>query len=422
MLTNGWDTVFATTIKTVNAQLSRATAGLIETFAFSQQGFAIAGSFGPWTIVTGGSGKLMLLEIPIATGTLTPSDGAPPIDIKGVSVILQVSLQLLPAPDIPDSHVLTFNLKRVGTSAEPGDGLVTPHEVRGGNLTMVQSAGLGMAVATCLVQNAGKVSFVFAKVNPTAAADAPWLHPVAMDYCYAAPVGGGDPMLAVLAVTSPRDISGLPRLVDPRLLAGAGNAGLAISAPLFMQHVFAPALAASLHTSANDFVSDTHGTLHNTGVIRLSDVHASGITYHPRATRVQATLVDTRITTTIAGDCDMYMNIKMDFTGSSIVDVRLDAGRRRIDLLMDGTPAFHKDVHVPWYDHLFDLVTIASEVVLQVCVAVISNQLASGIEHVTGASQLAAEAPALVSWAGSSGFTPQQGGLASAFYLRGTLT
>ena len=91
----GWDTIFATTLSKANQALRAGMANLVSSFTFSESGFDLTGAFAPWQMVTGGAGKLLHMQVPIVSGTMKSGSGS--IDLAGLSVTVEVSLQLLPS-------------------------------------------------------------------------------------------------------------------------------------------------------------------------------------------------------------------------------------------------------------------------------------------------------------------------------------
>jgi hypothetical protein len=420
---NGWDTVFVVAIDQINSALKNSTSKLVQTFSFSEQGFTTSGNFGVWSIAEGGSGTDLMLQIDISKGSMTMSDGGTSIDISGMSALMLVNLKLL--PDKTSGQTLQFDFQYVDTSnsntdSSPAAGMVSPHDIiDNGVLSLVQKAALENAIANVLVQNASAVSFVFATINPTVASDVQWLKAEESHYCYLAPSGSA-PVLAILSVTTKRDTSNLELGVDPSLLTGSGNAGLAISSGLFLENVIGPALIKSLGTTGSLALAGT--VLQNTGTLHLPKIEKSGESYEPEVKSLKVTIADTEIKVACSGSCDMHMNIKMTFKSNSTLGVSLDSKNQALQLGVVGKTTFHKSVKIPWYDHLLDAVTVVAEAVLQICVTAISSQLASGISSLTSSNHLVRDAPSLVSWAGASGFNAQEASLATSFYMRGTLT
>jgi hypothetical protein len=426
--TFGWDTVFVAAITEINKALAQNAVQLVETFNFHEHGFHIEGTFGVWEIVPGGAGDLLELQIAIATGTLD-MDGLPqPIGLKGVKVVLTVSLRFLPAPGVPQQKVLTFHFDSVADhdTTNTGDGVVSFNKTIApdGLLTYLQQSAVGTAVASALVHNAADVSFVFATINPLAATRAPWLQPHNMAYYYADVLGTGAQMLSVLCVNSDRPISDLPHRLDPSLLAADQNAGLAISEDLFLANVLIPALAESFRTSVSNFRLGMVPDVNHQGVLlagsfNLPPVHKAGQTYTPSINSLVAVVKDTQVHLTLSGRCNMKMNIHMNFRASSTLGVSFSTAAKTLVFTTIGKPEFHKQIQVPWYDHLVDIITPIAEIVLDVTVAAIGSELAKSIAQVSSARDISAYAPNLVGWLGGTEFTPVQGGLATGLYLRG---
>lgn len=418
MLLNGWDTVFVANADALNASLARSTSKLQQSFSFSEQGFSTSGTFGTWSIVPGGSGQLLVLQIDITSGTMKISADGASIDVSGMGVQLLVNLQLLPSPDALSRQSLVFDFQQVGPVAGPG--VVTPHDVvTSKSLSLLQKTALGNAIANTLVQHAGEVSFVFATINPTQNSTISWIDPVASKYAYVAPAGL-PPAIAILSVVTQRDVSGLPLLVDPSILQGAGNAGLAIEPGLFLEKVMGPALLQSLRTSGT-LVLNSSGLLVNTGRLSLPEIDKAGESYHPGIDNLTASITDNQVNVAMTGGCGMRMGVSMTFRATSSLCVALASNGTSLQFSTVGQPTFHKDVNIPWYDHLFDIFGGLAEVILQVCVAAISNELAGGISDVTSSEALVQTAPGGVAWADVGGFTAQSASLATALCLRGQL-
>lgn len=415
---NGWDTIYVAATDRLNAALHASTHKLVQSFSFEQDGFSASGTFGDWSLVPGGSQTLLLLQIDVSTGTMTMAAGGQPIDVAGAGVQLLVNLKLLPAPAGSSDQHLVFDLGSVG--ATQGAGVVTPHDVVGlPSLTQVQKAALANAVAQDLVAHADEVSFVLASVNPLAASGVPWLTPVHSGYAYVAPAGS-PPALAILSVVSDRDISGLPLTVDPGVLQGPGNCGLAIQPAFVLADVVGPALLAAMQTSGTLTV-DGSGVLRNTSPLSLPAVSHASETYNPRIDALAVSVTDSLVNVSINGSCDLHMGVGMTFGSSSSLTVSLSSDRASLEFAVAGTPTFHKDVSIPWYDHLFDIFGGLAEIILQVCVAAISSEVAGDIATGTSAQELVKSAPTIVSWADAGGFSVESATLATALCLRGTL-
>ena len=209
--------------------------------------------------------------------------------------------------------------------------------------------------------------------------------------------------------------------MDPAILQGAGNAGLAVSSSLFLQNVMAPALLQSLKASGTLTVNSA-GVLVNSGSLSLPKIDKASESYYPRIDSFSVAISDTQMNVSMNGSCDMHMGVHMTFNASSSLGVSLTSDSKSLQISTIGTPTFHKDVDIPWYDHLFDIFGGIAEIILQVCVAAISSELGSGISDVTSAQAMAQDAPKIVTWANTGGFQTESASLATSLCIRGQLS
>ncbi|MBK8035807.1 MAG: TULIP family P47-like protein [Verrucomicrobiaceae bacterium] len=421
MDTHGWDTVFVVDIDFINRALEKSTSELLTTFNFSEQGYEVRGAFGAWSIVPGGGGKLLWLQLPVKSGSISGGFGAA-VDITGATVVVQVSLALLPAPGGAPGQMLQFDFQSVGDDALPatGAGVVSPVEVSDptGRLTPLLKKQIGLAVAQCLVSRAANISFIFATLNPLAADAVPWLKPASSDYCYGVLSGQDKPVLAILSVNDARDTSALERKVDPSILAAGCDAGLAISAAMFLQNVLAPALGRSFGVAATTFAVSAPNTL-TAGGFDLERVSAAGEHYYPKADALSAIVEDDRVAITLSGSCSMGMGISMTFNGSSIIGVDFDLVSQALSFPTIGIPSFSHDTDVPWYDYAAGAFMLGlPDLILKIVVDAVSSSLGHSLANSVGSGSISGTAAGIVTWAGMAEVKPVQGGLATAFYLR----
>lgn len=405
MDTAGWDLIFAISIDAVNRALLANQKALLTNFDLTQNVKA-SGTYGSWKIVPGGSGQLVNLALTISAGQVQRGTGSLPL--AGAQVTLKVELALLPTSsgqhltfDFTNSPVTLVNITGVPALGEIG------------------AAALGAAIAADLAQRADQITFVLASVSPVGSGGPTWLNPAKLAFSYAVPAGKS-PVLGIFAVTTNVDISRLDRDVDP-VVIGSGEVGLAMAPSLFLMHVFGPALAAAFGTDTDKIVSTGPNSLGNNGQIGLPSVSKAGEDYYPKIDSLSATLADDHVAISLAGNCDMHMNINMSFNAQSSVAVSLGS-LGNLSLHTTGQPSFSHDVSIPWYDHLLDIVAVVAEAILDITVAAISSELADGISHVAGTSEIVTQAPGIVGWVGTKGFTATQAGLDGAFYLQGNIS
>ena len=425
----GWDTIFATTLSKANQALRAGMANLVSSFTFSESGFDLTGAFAPWQMVTGGAGKLLHMQVPIVSGTMKSGSGS--IDLAGLSVTVEVSLQLLPSQAGAGASDLRFNFSSVGStpgSATPG--LVTPLSISDpqNRLTSVQQRIVMGAVANCLVQNGPKVSYIFGTINPLAIS-IPWLRPAASDYAYADAQGSSDGVLAILSVTSNRDISALQRGLDQTVIQGwTGDAFLAIAPALTLPNLIQPGLPAAFGCSASQFAFSPSAPYVNQPAIYVASpfglprVDASGESYYPRVTGGVLLVQNNVVACSLSGDCDMGMGIGLTFSWGGGSPITFDPTSKIIGFTPDPNPTFSHDTSMSWYDYFFDIIPV-SAIILNVTVAVIGNQIGGSLQQgLAGGISIAKTPPLLVQWNGTNQFNVTGVELATALILRGSFS
>lgn len=419
MDTFGWDTIFIVDIDFINQALAKSSAQLISRFSYSTSGRVIEGTFGAWSIQPGESGKILQLRLPIASGIMGAGAG-PEMDLSGVTVTVNVALQMRLPPDGSPGQSLLFDFRPMeGVAA--GNGTVTPAGVDdpGNVLSPMQRQFLNYDLAQCLVDHADEISFVFATVNPLAAADMPWLRPVSSDYYCGAVEGRTSAVMAILSVNDSRDISALRATPDFSALPESCNAAMVIAPSLFLLHMLAPAFGTSFGVAAETFTLADPLTLSGAG-FSLPRVSAAGEHYYPTADSLTAKVEDTKVAIALSGSCSLGMGISMTFSSTSVIEAVADLNSPAFTFRTVGTPTFSDDTHTPWYDYLVGVVMMGvPALVLKICVDAVSSALGHALENSDGADQAAVTARGIVSWAGAGDFTPFEGGLATALYLRG---
>src|ERR1051325_6895024 len=115
--TYNWDTAYGITFEKVNAAIVRAKSSPAKFKGvfidpFSKGKYDIAADLGPWQL-SGGSGDLVHMTLPLNNGTITPQAGGSPTQFSG-SATIEVQLQWLPQPnataDVKGRHDLKIKL------------------------------------------------------------------------------------------------------------------------------------------------------------------------------------------------------------------------------------------------------------------------------------------------------------------------
>lgn len=414
----GWDTVFATTLEHANKALAAGHDKLLPTFDFSMGGYQLNGTFGSWQIVPGGAGKLLHLELPIQSGKMVDRNGKMN-DISGLSVVVEVQLELLPDKTDTSKQNLQFNFKAVGD--EPTDtppGIVTFRQVKDPAKRLPDQTRnfLGHAIAQCLLANAAAISYSFATISPVKTGTTNWLTPVKSDYCYVELQGSNTGFLAILSVTTDRDISRLERKVDPNFLAGTGSGFFMLSKEMFLQHVIQPSLPSVFHGTSDQTFKYNEGSqaIQNARQLSTAAVKSGLIWYYPHIDDLLITVSDSVVACSANGSCDMGLGINCTFGVHTHTLLKYDASMKSFSFAKDTNPTVQHDFHIPWYDFFL---TPIGDLILVIVVPLIVDGIAEGIQQLTNTLSLAQTPPQSVQWNGMSGFNVTAAGLNNSFYM-----
>ncbi|WP_299290157.1 TULIP family P47-like protein [Nitrosopumilus sp.] len=356
---NGWDTVYAVSINETNEALSKALTNT--TFDLPSSDLKLSGTFGAWSIVTGGASTLLHLETQVTKGTFNLPGVADNVDLSGVSFVFEISLQLLPSKTNPTQHDLSFNAQTISsvtsTTTTP---LVTPVLTIDPQNKLSESIKRSLVplMAVAINNQAASVGYVFANINLVKPGTGSWLTPVQADYAYlelqSTPQQG---YLCILAVTDNRDISAYKRIVDPSIISGQNNAGFFISQELFLKNVIMPQLPADFKASSAKFqlVGDTI-QLDNCE-FSLPDVTIPVLliptTYHPKCLAVSITTKANTRTDHLSVYCFMYGEIFNDGGIKAMIEIDLeyktvfDPNAQTISFSINSTPKTSNTVEYP---------------------------------------------------------------------------
>lgn len=437
----GWDVVYASGVKSINAVLANSMEKLLATFAYSDAntGVSISGTFGPWSIRPGGTANRINVQVPITQGTLT-GGGLTNISLNGVQPVLNVALKLAEGGNLPNSQDVAFDIQ--GVAANPASAkngeiyLATSDE--SGELKKRDPSGvagqiLNDCLPRCFVANKEKISYVFASVF-TSPHDQPWLAPKVTDVTYFGSQDGAEQVIAIKTLTQASWSSdGLPQAVDPALLNGSSSQLFySLSKAVFLKNLVLPALPQALgngvtvdHFKFNPPTDPAHQdtcSITNTQQFGLAPVDHAGINYYPVITGFNVVINNNQIVTTASG--------KFDITGLAGAWVAFDnlqvvnelyynqqTQRAEFRLVSQMQPSVEKNIPWEYWLLCIFLVGLIIRGIIELVVTVVDNAVQSALTG-TGNLELVSIPPSTAVWTGLSQFKINEADLEQAFVLR----
>lgn len=426
----GWDTLCALTFDEVNRSLASAGSALARTFALEPGPEALPlvraeGEFAAWCVTPGGAGQLLRLELPFASGTLvTLRDGRErKAELGGLAVHVQVSLALLPSGGDVGEQLLDFDFRAVGRKGEAELGLVTPLQVVDpeARLTTVEKALLLMQIAEWLVEHAGALSHVFARVTGVAN-DRGGLAPVASRYAVLETLEGPG-RLAILSVVDERPVDALPVDIAAALPAGGSDGCFAVSKRCFLERAVLPTLPGAFGNGATPGHFSFDGeTIRNTTPLATQAIKAGALWYQPHLDSVAMSLSGGTLTTVVEGTCDMGIGITLRFHIESRNAAAFDPATQRLTFQPDPSPVERHDSEVPWYLWLIFLPVLPIiAIVIGAIVPAIASDIAWQLTQGFAKSAPADPTP-WVRWGDVGRMEISDAVLADGFYVLGNRT
>lgn len=415
----GWDTVYLISMDKVNSVIATSTGELPQMFNFTAEGIQIQGTFSPWMIVKGGSEKLLHLKVPIKNGNLIMGQ-TKEYDLSNVAVVVEISLGFIPSNVSPTKKNLAFNIK---TASDPEGSLVTPITVLDpdNHLDDIRKTLLEELLVQYMMNNASQISYIFAEINFAKPDTNSWLTPVLCDYAYIQKEGGSqNGYLAILSVTTQRDISQLLREVDPTIVTNTSNAGIAISKDLFLQNVIQPVLPFSYPGTAPAMFAfnPADHSIHNTRSFATPSVKAGAITYYPSIDNLVISIFKNDILTAISGSCSLKAGINMSYKINLRNAVSYNASSQNITFNNDPHPDSSHDASIPWYlEFLSPIVAL----IVNIIVPILANSVADTLRE-RAKMTFTQSPPQSVHWAGSgAAMNVTDAGLDDSFFMQGNV-
>jgi len=231
-----WDTCSIVSIDLVNQALAKHKDEVIKSFEFRAPTMSVKGKFGAWSIIPGGSERLVNVAMPIQSGRLLY--GRHRIKLDGIVLLAQMQLRLIPAPSGDDDELRFDTRPKSNSTQDPIQ--VFDIDDPDDRLDALDAADLKLALSACLSDNAAQVSFVFASVKARGTVSEAWLESPHHDWAFV-DAGSDRQYLALVGGPNPRD-EDAPFRLDHTLIATKAEAYFASSNRLFCNRVLAPIL------------------------------------------------------------------------------------------------------------------------------------------------------------------------------------
>ncbi|WP_037604336.1 TULIP family P47-like protein [Streptacidiphilus rugosus] len=297
--TNGWDSVYVIPLPDVNRAIAdKKTSPTSWSAELPASLFSPAisgtGTFGTWSMATGGSGSIVRMHIPF---TAQISSGTNHIAVAGGVAYVEVKLVYIPQPPNPDGTTPN-NLKVRATGGSPDDPVVTVSSVTYTSPTPADPAldnVLEQLLAKWFNANLQKFQQVFATVNlgvEEASGDFAWLSPTETDYAYIDNANINHALLGVLCMTEGRSSEEAIQEISAGAIPEGARASFNLSLERFMSKMALPGLPIEFpHAAKGTFVLGNDDTqISATSSFNLDAVSVAGVNYTPNVTSFTMTL------------------------------------------------------------------------------------------------------------------------------------
>jgi Clostridium P-47 protein len=288
--TYDWDTAFGVYFEDANkviAAKKSSPASFTGPYvdSFDDSTVTIAGNFGDWQL-SGGSGSLAQMTLPVAGGTVTTAD-----DVHAYSgqAVIEVQLTYVPQPPAGNSgqsnQLVVANSSNTTNGTSSTDPIVSVLSFTFDKDSVWQPDNGDVVVSAVLQKwlnaNLGTFTHAFSVVDINSQADQgalQWLQPTQVSYAVVASDSGngqssGQSILGVLAMTEGRTNPNLSNQLSPNIIPTGANAGFVISQERFIEKMFLPGVYLLFQgATADDFdTNDDGSTITNIGSLAFQN-------------------------------------------------------------------------------------------------------------------------------------------------------
>lgn len=344
--TYDWDTVFA--IKFIDANRALRKPGATPTaFSVTDEGATAAGTFSAWQL-SGGSGILLHMSVPIASGTTTYQNAS--YDMTGA--IATIELQLADLPQPPNSN---------GTPHQVVPGADKPVSVTNltnipGNPGFIVTAVMSGLLEKWFTDNLSQFTHVFSTINLNEKADTAqfqWMKPTALGWAVSQKDTVDDSVFGILSMTDQRTAPNTMQ-VSPNAIPVGQVSGFLISQERFFEKLVLPGVHTLFDgsTEADFAVTNDGTTVYNVNTVYMDQVTLSGRDFKPALApnHFRLTLEDNEIKMELQKaevDFSPGITIMMDYTAFSSIVLSTNAKGEQVLLYQQASdPIIDHNVEV----------------------------------------------------------------------------
>lgn len=378
----GWDIISITPFDCLNKTISDQWDEV--SFDIQCEGAELNGKFSKWHFIKGGGGKILRMECPIQTGVFREDETE--IVLDGMKAVFNVMLNFTDKisenrkNDENNLLNLTLDCRQPRYISEKGNSDNNDESDEGGIVQPIELIGctsihcytiLNMLTDYIIESQQWLKNIIFADVL-LKGKNGEWISPVLCRYSV---IDSVKPYLAILAVCSDIDISNFPIDVDiSDLDLESGYSFYAISKDLFLKNVGIDCFTNMFQSSAEDYLL-TEGILSNDQRVVMPSITVGAIDYSPYVEKgnAQMKISGSQLTVDLKnGGCNLHAGIEMSWSSFNTFSCKFEDGK--LEFIKEQS-SFNHNESIPWYLRFIPL-----SFIIDICVACISDSLASGIK------------------------------------------
>lgn len=310
--TNGWDCVTVCRVSALNQKiaLDKTYPDSIDAEYNTKYGdFSLSAKFKPWSIITGGDGRNVKLEIPFGEGVYELANGDK-FDVDGIYATIYVKLNYFPLSDSALAEDGSYELKVKTELTDVKDPIATVIDMgyyNPGNINPIDPEDMYILqfllkewlnepenlkkfdtlFSTVVINNLGEESDEFR-----------WLRATSMGYAYTDKNTPESSIFGVLTMTNERSSDGLPNQLPAVNLVSDDNSCFIINREVFVKYQLLPSMPYIFEgTSEDDFVLDKAGLTITARNLPMDSIRVGLIDYYPVADKFEMTFDESYIRT-----------------------------------------------------------------------------------------------------------------------------